>query len=99
MFANEKRLERRLRKKVKELGGWAVKFFPVNLAGFPDRMVLMYPAKVWFVEMKSTKKNPSPVQAAVHSMLNKLGFSVLVIDTDELLNEFLKVLKVWKENN
>ncbi len=92
-MANEKLLERKLRESVKKLGGWAVKFWAVNLAGFPDRMVLMPGARVWFVEMKSTGKKPSAIQKLVHGKLRCLGFEVWVLDTQILLDEFLNQLR------
>jgi hypothetical protein len=91
-MANEKKLEKKLREKVKSLGGLAVKFFVLSFAGFPDRIVLMPGAKVWFAEIKSTGKKPSPRQIAVHGMLRKLGFEVWVIDSNELLSDFLKMI-------
>jgi hypothetical protein len=88
-MANEKLLERKLREEVKKLGGWAVKFWAVNLAGFPDRLVLMPGGKIHFVEMKSEGKNPSPIQNVIMGKLKGLGFMVWVIDTQILLEEFL----------
>lgn len=92
-MANEKLLEKKLREAVKKMGGWAVKFWVVNLIGFPDRIVLMPGGRIWFVELKSEGKKPSAVQAAIHKKLIGLGFSVNVIDTQILLDEFLKELK------
>lgn len=91
-MANEKLLEGNLRESVKKLGGWAVKFWVVNLAGFPDRIVLMPGGRIWFVEMKSTGKGPSPIQKVIQSKLRGLGFAVRVINTQILLDEFLNEL-------
>ena len=85
---NEKLLETNLRNGAKKRGGWAVKFWPLSLAGFPDRFVLMPGAKTYFVEMKTTGKKPSPIQRIMHAKLLKLGFKVWVIDTQEILNDF-----------
>ncbi|MEI8142847.1 MAG: VRR-NUC domain-containing protein [Chitinophagia bacterium] len=87
---NEKILERKLREAVKSLGGIALKFSSVFYTGMPDRIVLMEGGKLFFVELKSTGGTPSPRQRIVHQMLQKLGFEVWVIDTPELLQEFLK---------
>lgn len=92
-MANEKLLERKLRESVKKLGGWAVKFWAVNLAGFPDRLVLMPGGKIYFVELKSEGKKPSPIQVVMIENLRRLGFAVWVIDTQILLDEFLNKLK------
>jgi len=90
---SEKKLEVKLRKQVKKLGGWAIKFWAVNLTGFPDRLVLMPEGKISFVELKSEGKKLNPRQAVVIEMLRKLGFKVFVIDTKILLDEFLNDLK------
>jgi hypothetical protein len=92
-MAGEKLLERKLREQVKKMGGWAVKFWAVNLAGFPDRIVLMPRGRIWFVEMKTTGKNPTPIQRLMHTKLQDLGFEIRVISTDEQLLNFLNELK------
>jgi hypothetical protein len=89
---NEKLIEKKLREQVKKLGGLAVKFFVLSFTGFPDRIVLMPGAKIWFVELKSTGKKPSPRQGVVIAFLRKLGFAVWVIDDEIGLNEFFKQL-------
>jgi hypothetical protein len=89
---NEKLIEKKLRERVKKLGGLAVKFFVLSFTGFPDRIVLMPGAKIWFVELKSTGKKPSPRQVEVLGLLRKLGFAVWVIDDEIGLNEFFKQL-------
>ena len=90
---NEKILEKKLREKVKQLGGYALKIWCVTFAGFPDRIVLMPDAKVWFAEIKTTGKKPTKIQLHIHGMLQKLGFSVWVIDTEILLQEFLNEIQ------
>lgn len=92
-MANEKLLERKLRESVKKMGGWAVKFWAVNLAGFPDRIVLMPGGRIWFVEMKSEGKKPSPIQNVIIPKLRGLGFEVWVIDTQILLDRFLNEIQ------
>jgi hypothetical protein len=87
---NEKLIERKLREKIKKLGGLAIKFFVLSFTGFPDRIVLMPIGRIWFVELKSTGKKPSKKQLIVHRILAKLGFPVWVIDTQELLDNFLE---------
>lgn len=89
----EKLIERKLRESVKELGGIAIKFFSPWFTGMPDRMVLMPGARIWFVEMKAPGKKAKPRQDFVMKFLERLGFEVLVIDTDEKVNEFLNRIK------
>lgn len=90
---NEKLIEKKLRERVKKLGGIALKFFVLSFTGFPDRIVLMPGARIWFVETKTTGKKPSPRQLVVIEMLRKLGFNVLVIDDEMSLLEFFKELE------
>jgi hypothetical protein len=77
---SEKLVERRLVEEVAERGGLAVKMLPFQFAGLPDRLCLMPGGKVFFVELKSTGKNPSPIQQVAHERLRRLGFAVYVID-------------------
>lgn len=89
----EKAIEKKLREKIKKLGGLAIKFFALSFTGFPDRIVLMPGGRIWFVETKSTGKKPEKKQLIIHAMLRRLGFSVWVIDTQELLDEFFQEVK------
>ncbi len=85
-MANEKYLEEKLRNRVKNLGGVALKFYSPFYTGMPDRIVLMPGGKAWFVELKSDGKKPSPRQAHVLGELQSLGFKIFVVDNDEKLN-------------
>jgi len=91
----EKLLEKKLREEVKKLGGLALKFFSASFTGMPDRIILMPGARVAFAEIKTTGKTQSPRQRIVARMLRKLGFRVDVIDTLELLTDFLNYLKTF----
>lgn len=90
---NEKTLERKLREQVKKRGGLAIKFFASSFTGLPDRIVLMPGGRIWFAEIKTTGKKPKPRQGIVIKILRGLGFSVWVIDTDELLQNFLNEIQ------
>lgn len=90
---SEKWIEKKLRDEVKKLGGLALKFWPVSFTGFPDRMILMPPGKVRFVELKSSGKDLKPKQKLVRKILLKLGFEVYTIDTKQLLDDFLKKIE------
>jgi hypothetical protein len=89
---NEKLIEKKLRERVKKMNGLALKMWCVTFTGFPDRLVLMPGARMWFVELKTTGKTLSPRQRLVIAMLQKLGFSVWVIDNEETLSNFFTVL-------
>jgi len=86
----EKALEKRLRETVKKRGGLAIKIWCLSFTGFPDRIVLMPGARIFFVELKDTGKELSPVQAVVHAQLIKFGFDTRLIDTNEKLNDLFR---------
>ncbi len=76
----EKYIESKLVKAVKEMEGIALKFVSPGLDGMPDRLVLLPMGRIAFVEVKSPGKKPRPLQLARHEMLRKLGFKVFVLD-------------------
>jgi hypothetical protein len=86
---SEKLLERKLREKVKKAGGMALKLESPYFTGLPDRFILMPGGRLLFVELKSTYRKPTERQKLVMTALQKLGFSVDVVDSDITLNEFL----------
>lgn len=89
MKESEKVLEKKLREKVKELGGLAVKLSADHLVGIPDRMCLMPGGEVFFVEVKTTGEKPRLIQIKVMERLVDLGFKVYVIDSSEKLENML----------
>lgn len=86
---SEKAIEKKLNEAVKKLGGWSIKLLPFQFNGLPDRLLLIPGGHVIFVEVKSEKKKPEPLQLWVHKKLRNLGFKVYVIDTFELLNKLM----------
>lgn len=90
---SEKLLEARLRKEVKALGGEAVKLTSQYHRGLPDRLVLMPHGLTYFVELKTTGQVPSALQLRTHDQLIDMGFPVMVIDSHELIDTFLEILR------
>lgn len=86
---SEKRLEKRLFSEVQRRRGNAVKFFSGVDTGWPDRWVLLPGGRIYFIELKTEGETPDPIQVSKHKWLEKSGFQILVIDTDEKLNSFL----------
>ena len=89
----EKMLERKLQTLVKRLGGIALKLYCLSFSGLPDRMILMPHGKIYFLELKSTGKTPSPRQCLVHTFLRKLDFEVAWLDDDLTLALFIEMLE------
>jgi len=85
----EKQIESHLRLKIKKAGGLALKFISPNYSGMPDRIVLLPNGSVFFVELKSEGKKPTPKQEKVHGMLRNLGFKVLVLDSKIAVDAFV----------
>lgn len=83
-------IESYLRDKVKGLGGKAYKFVSPGNAGVPDRTVLLPRGRIIFVELKAPGKKPTALQNLQHGKLRKLGFEVLVIDSKEKVDDFVK---------
>lgn len=88
----EKLVERRLRERLKALGGHAYKFVSPGRVGVPDRLCLLPVAPehreivaryVRFVEAKRPGGKPSSAQEREHERLRALGYQVLVIDSYE----------------
>ena len=49
--------------------------------GFPDRVILLPPGKIFFVELKDKGRKPRPLQVYCHRKLEGLGFRVFVLDS------------------
>lgn len=85
-------IEQYMVKRVKAMGGWAVKLISSNAAGLPDRLVLFPKGKLVFVEIKRTGGKPRALQAAAHRKLRALGFAVEVVsgktDADNLIMQY-----------
>lgn len=86
---NEKLLEIKLIRVVKELGGKPLKFHSPYEIGYPDRIILMPDGKTYFAEIKTTGKKPTKMQAVRHASLINLGFKVYIIDSEESLSNFI----------
>ena len=89
---SEKLIERRLAEEVKNQGGWAIKLLATHITGLPDRLCLLPRGRLFFAEIKTTKKKPTKIQLAVHAKLRKLGFRVEVIDS-------LGAVRKWNADN
>ena len=85
----EKEIERKLCKRVKDRGGIAFKFVSPGHAGVPDRLVLLPGAHIGFVEVKAPDKQPRKLQAATHRIIRRLGFKVYVLDDPDQIGGIL----------
>ncbi|MEA4972354.1 MAG: VRR-NUC domain-containing protein [Candidatus Metalachnospira sp.] len=86
----EKVIEQKLVTAVKKMGGICPKFVSPGLDGMPDRIVLLSPGRIGFVEVKVMGCKPRPLQLAMHGMLQRLGFKVYVLDDEEQIDLILR---------
>lgn len=89
----EKELEAKLVKQIKSLGGMCWKLTSPGTAGVPDRMCLMNKGKIIFVEVKKPGEHLRPIQLKRKKQLEKLGFNVKVLDSEEKLKEILNEIQ------
>ena len=86
----EKLIEKYLRLEVEKLGGLCKKWNCEGWNGVPDRIVLFPYGKIYFIELKKTGARPRALQEYRHQQLEKLGFTVLVLDSTLSIDEFIE---------
>lgn len=82
-------------KAVKAAGGVAYKLTSQTANGLPDRLVLFFPAKTIFVELKAPRKMMRPLQRKRRYQLMKLGFPVICIDRIEQIQPCIEAILSW----
>lgn len=86
----ESLVEAYLVKRVQSAGGQAYKFKSPGRKNVPDRIVLMPNGRIRFVELKAPGERPTDAQDREHIRLWQMGFQVVVIDSTEGVDQFLK---------
>lgn len=89
----EKKIEEKLVTSVKRMGGICPKWASPGFDGVPDRIVLLPGGKIGFVEVKAPGEKPRPLQLSRHRPLQKLGFSVYVLDDLEKIGGILDEIR------
>lgn len=92
----EKQIERKLVDAVKAAGGICPKLVSPGTDGMPDRMVLLPPGRIGFVEVKAPGETPRPLQTHRHRQLRALGFPVFVLDDPEKVPWILEEVAGWR---
>ena len=82
-------------KAVRAAGGVAYKLTSQTANGLPDRLVLFFPAKTVFVELKAPGKMLRPLQQKRRYQLMKLGFPVLCIDRLTQIKPAISAILAW----
>lgn len=88
-------IENEFVKAVRAAGGVAYKLTSQTANGLPDRLVLFFPAKTVFVELKAPGKMLRPLQWKRRYQLMKLGFPVLCIDRFSQIKPCIDAIKSW----
>ena len=83
-------------KAVRAAGGVAYKLTSQTANGLPDRLVLFFPAKTVFVELKAPGKVLRPLQRKRRYQLMKLGFPVLCIDRFSQIKPCIQAILEWR---
>ena len=86
-------IENEFVKAVRKAGGVAYKLNSLTANGLPDRLVLFFPARTVFVELKAPGKKMRPLQKKRNGKLEALGFLVFCIDRTEQIEEVLREIQ------
>jgi hypothetical protein len=86
----ERDIEQYLREQVKKVKGKAFKWVSPGNAGVPDRVILFPGGKVVFAETKAPGKKLTPLQENQIRKIKEMGFSVVVIDSKQGVDEFIR---------
>ena len=72
----EKEIEEKLRKGIKEIGGLCLKWVSPGYTGVPDRLILLPGGIIRFAELKAPGKKERLRQKVVQRILSDMGFIV-----------------------
>jgi hypothetical protein len=86
---SESQIEKKLRGRVKEIGGIALKFISPGYRGVPDRIVFLPEGRIYLVELKKPGEKLRPLQLKVKSKFEKLGFKYYVVDSYKKVEDFI----------
>lgn len=85
----EREVEQALVRQVRKHGGIAPKLTSPANAGMPDRLIILPPGKVCFIEVKAPGKKPRPLQLRQMDRLTNLGCMVRTIDHPAQIPELI----------
>jgi superfamily II DNA/RNA helicase len=95
---SEKKIEQKLVRTVKSLGGLALKFISPGFVGVPDRIILFPSGRIVFAETKSSGGKLRPIQTRRKQQLENLGFKVFVINGELGIEMLLESLNKKRNN-
>lgn len=89
-------IENEFIKAVCKAGGAAYKLNSLTANGLPDRLVLFFPARTVFVELKAPGKQMRPLQRKRRRQLQQMGFPVLCIDSLSQIQPAIRAILAWR---
>ena len=92
MQIREKSIEKRLVIAVRKRCGLCPKWVSPGLDGVPDRIILLPGGRIAFAELKAPGQKLRPLQLRRKAQLERLGFSVHVIDNTDQIGGVLDAL-------
>ncbi len=95
----EKDVEGYLVQEIKKLGGKAYKVISPGNNGFPDRLSCLPGNRMQLIETKKPKGKPRKLQKVQIRFLRSLGIEVLVIDTKELVDTYINIMREEIKND
>lgn len=90
---SEKEIEKYLVQQAKKLGLLCLKYSNPNMAGYPDRLLVLPGGCVAWIELKSRGRKPTKLQEIRIAELEAMGHTVAVIDNKAGVDGFLFRLK------
>lgn len=91
---SEKSIEHYLVERVKAMGGECLKYYNSNMAGYPDRIVLLPIGVTLWVELKSKGERLRPLQQQRFNQLARMGQKAYVCDSREDIDRVLEPYKL-----
>ena len=91
----ERNIESEFVRAVRNAGGIAYKLNSQTVNGLPDRLVLFFPGKCCFAELKAPGKQMRPLQVKRRGQLQEMGFPVFCIDRIDQIAPAIAALKAW----
>ena len=95
----ERDIEKYLVKEVAKIRGKAFKWASPGNRAVPDRICCLPKGNIIFVECKAPGKEPSSLQFKLYRFLHKMNHEVIVIDTEEKVDDFIYVIKEEIKND
>lgn len=98
MYIPESKIEIKLVKRIKQLGGYCPKLIMVGKRNFPDRTILLSGGYIAFAECKGEGKELRKTQSWFsRKVLIPLGFKVYKVinekDIEDIVNDYFKTSK------